>query len=554
MNPRSSHTILTVLSVAVGLTLSAATFAQGHKGVLKGSTYIDKVNGYRVKVPFKWKEVPTQIDEQWIVSQFQCHREYEGHHKMDMSAFHRPVMRVIMFDEEVIKNTKYDTVKAGRLTTTTIRLPYRNYKDYVKRNLSKGGFFFTKEEEGKMGKLQVSRYEVKVEKMANNGRRQFVAWVYKGQGISFAVEFEYLTHHFKKIRKYGDKCLKTFKFIERKGAVAEEKLISTSKWTRRDWKKMEPRVRHDKRKAIAEQRIRKAINSLPKGWVAKETKHFVVLTHASKKYTKRVLIAVECCRAWLENRLGNVTPEYVTRGIVRICRTTEEMNLYRTGSRDAFSADDREVVTYENKGAGNTGSHYGGLFFGLYNQYMYDKDEYLYWHVPAWIDYAYMDYFLTATIKGKTLQFKQSQHETNSFREMRRKKVKVLTPKELMHVTTEILRKGNNLEKYTSEQILRYLRFMEGKGKKHKLFKGNDFILKYMRETIVQAEDYIDKNPATRRSDADTEAEEEEQANSNNKYFSVRRTKICENINKVLCNWTEAEWASLTKTFERYCK
>ena len=251
----------------------------------------------------------------------------------------------------------------------------------------------------------------------------------------------------------------------------------------------------------------------------------------------------------MENRLGNVTEEFVGRGIVRICKSRSEYTTYRTGSGDAFSADDREVVDYENKGAGTGGGGQGHLFYGLYNQFMIDKDSLLYRHVPAWVDYSLMYYFRSAKLKGKTLQFKETMYETGSYRELRRKKIAPLTAKEITSVTLEALSKGERARKFYYAQIVRFLRFLEGAGKKHKLLKGSDFILNYMKETIVQAEDYLDKHPLESREDAETEAEEEAQAGSNQKYFAKRRADICKNINKRVCNWTEKEWADLEKAF-----
>ena len=174
-------------------------------------------------------------------------------------------------------------------------------------------------------------------------------------------------HHFKRLKSQATKALRTFKFIERTEVATEASLVSTHKWRRKEWIKLPLKERHNKRKEIAEQRIQKAVDKLPQGWAVTHTKHFAILSHASKKYTKRVELSVESCREWLENRLGNVTEEFVGRGIVRICKSRSEYTTYRTGSGDAFSVDDREVVDYENKGAGTSGGGQGHLFYGLYN-------------------------------------------------------------------------------------------------------------------------------------------------------------------------------------------
>ena len=62
------------------ILLAPATSAQGK---LQGGVYADKKLGFRVKIPPRWAQVPTQVDEKWIVAQFQSNREYEGHVKLD---------------------------------------------------------------------------------------------------------------------------------------------------------------------------------------------------------------------------------------------------------------------------------------------------------------------------------------------------------------------------------------------------------------------------------------------------------------------------------------
>jgi hypothetical protein len=97
------------------------------------------------------------------------------------------------------------------------------------------------------------------------------------------------------------------------------------------------------------------------------------------------------------------------------------------------------------------------------------------------------------------------------------------------------------------------LRFMEGPGKRHKLFRSRDFILEYMKESIRVAEKYLDENPNEVVA-AKTEEEEESQARRQKDAVAQRRTAILTRVNKKLCNWSEKEWDSLDRAYARFCK
>ena len=39
------------------------------QGKMERGFYVDKKFGFRIKIPPKWAQVPTQVDEKWIVAQ-----------------------------------------------------------------------------------------------------------------------------------------------------------------------------------------------------------------------------------------------------------------------------------------------------------------------------------------------------------------------------------------------------------------------------------------------------------------------------------------------------
>ena len=96
------------LILAAGL-LAGPVWAQG---TFKRGFYEDPAKGFKVKVPAKWGQVPTQVDEKWIVAQFQSNREYEGHHKLDASYTHKPKWDTLELDNGFTKNEQFQRVES----------------------------------------------------------------------------------------------------------------------------------------------------------------------------------------------------------------------------------------------------------------------------------------------------------------------------------------------------------------------------------------------------------------------------------------------------------
>ncbi|MCH9052443.1 MAG: hypothetical protein IIA72_15420 [Proteobacteria bacterium] len=76
------------------------------------------------------------------------------------------------------------------------------------------------EGDGEQHGFKVSRYDLKVMKLPSVDPKEYVTWVFHGDGIHIAVEFEFLMRHFKKLQKQALESLRTCKRIERKGGAA----------------------------------------------------------------------------------------------------------------------------------------------------------------------------------------------------------------------------------------------------------------------------------------------------------------------------------------------
>jgi len=124
---------------------------------------------------------------------------------------------------------------------------------------------------------------------------------------------------------------------------------------------------------------------------------------------------------------------------------------------------------------------------------------------------------------------------------------------------------GNKSDLHIDEQFANLLRFLEGPGRRHRSFKGRDFVLDYMRESARAVEKYWEENPgetpeALREAEkaAKDQKQDEKQrkaaAEKRSKAEGKRRTATLRMVNARLCNWSEAEWDSLNKAYARFCR
>lgn len=546
---RTTHLLLGLFCIS-GLVAPAVA----QKGL-----YEDDKQGFRIKIPDKWTVVPVQIDEKWIVAKFLSNRSYETKSR-DFTDYgeHKPLITIIRFSDEARK-LRVEEEKKGDTTYIAKNAPFRDYKDYLKRNLSEG-YYIDKETQDTEAGVPCTKFQVKIEKGATMKRR-LTTWVFRGDDGEFAVEAEVLEDHYQKLEPQVLSALRSFKLIPRATDASSGPLtggngngssggLVADMWTkdREQWRKLSASERQTRRKQVEEQRMALVTKDIPAGWTVKRTKRYLVLSHGDMKFTNRLVDAAEAFRGWLEDEFSDVSDEYVMQGVIRVCADYDEARAYLKGSSnyDSFNADDREVVSYQDKGEGNSGTSYGRLFAGLMDQYLYDKDSYLYSNLPMWLHSALYTYVSASKAKNGKLTLEPDDWENDMIREAERNNA-FMPLKEIMGVKGE----DRDVKREFWAQAARLLRFIEGPGKKRPELKG--FLVTYMKETIKAAET-LDANGGNRlRNDAKTEEEEEQQAKDRSNYWKKRRTAIMEMIDKQL-NWSDETWASLEKAFHDYMK
>lgn len=522
----------------------------------KAGIHQDTKRGFALKIPEKWTTVPVQIDEKWIVAKFLCNRSYETKSR-DFTDYgeHKPVLQVIEFSDEARK-LRVNEEQRGDTTYISKNVPYRDYKDYLKRNLSEG-FYVDKEVAGTEAGVACTKFSVKIEKGAQMKRR-LTTWVFRAEGGEFAVECEVLEDHYEKLEPMVLAALKSFKLIPRTTAATEAAVTGgkggDAMWTkdREQWRKLTKEDRQGRRKRIEEDRMGKMQKELPAGWTAKRTKHYLVLSHADQKFTTRLVEAAEAYRTWLESSFDGVSDEYVMQGIIRVCADSDEAQAYVKGSNnyDSFNADDREVVTYQDKGEGNAGTDWGRLFSGMMDQYLYDKDSLLYTNLPTWLHSALYAYVSAAKMRGGKLVLEADDYENDEIRDAGRTDA-FLGLKEIMGTKAEEREAGKAPPRSFWAQATRWLRFIVGPGQKKPELK--DFLVRYMQSTITAAAALEADRMSGVRGAANTEEEEEQRAKENKDFWKRRRIEVMARITTEL-GWSDSSWLSLEKDFHEFMK
>lgn len=526
--------------------------------VAQKNLYEDEKLGFRMKIPDKWTTVPVQIDEKWIVAKFLSNRSYETKSR-DYTDYgeHKPLLQVIWFSDEARK-LRVEEEQRGDTTYIAKNVPYRDYKDYLKRNIAEG-YYIDKEESETEAGVACTKFQVKIEKMSSMKRR-YTTWVFRVDDGELAVQMEVLEDHYQKLEPMVLSALRSFKLIPRAtnatsgpttgGSGGKSGELVADLWTkdREQWRKLSANERQLRRKQIEEQRMALMQKDLPEGWTVRRTKRYLVLSHGDSKFTDRLVDAAEAFRLWLEDQFDEVSDEYVMQGVIRICADYDEARAYAMGSGnwDSFNSDNREVISYQDKSEGNSGTGFGRLFVGLMDQYLYDKDALLYTDLPMWLHSGLYSCVATAKMKGRKLEFEPDDWENEAIREAERGE-KFLPLKEIMSPKAE----DREVPREFWAQAARWLRYIDGPGQKRSELKG--FVLKYMQQTIKASEELEREGGHRVRNDAKTEEEEEKQAKDRANYWKKRRTAVLQKIEKQL-GWSDETWASLEKAFYQYMK
>ncbi|HEB52074.1 MAG TPA: hypothetical protein ENI87_02340, partial [bacterium] len=464
---------------------------------LKGRKWTHDKFGVEMTIPQDFSVVPLQVDEKWIAAKFLCDKTYISKSR-DWNHEHRPLMRIIIFTEEAKKDTGTEIHEEDGKTLIGIgAVPYQGYRDYVKRHRS--GFFFNKENEARIGGKDCLMCEVEVHK--SEPKLHLYSVVFRRPTFEFAVEFEVLEDRKDKLEAKLMKSLRSIRFDDSvveasapiTGGGKGRKRTSSRLWTafRDEWRKR-PRAERDEIRRGMEQRHHEAVRkATPEDWTISESKHFLVVSHASAKFTKQMTDGAELFYKWCEKEFGDLGDDYVRRPVLRLCKDFDEYKAYHFDSSNetgwSLVGADREIGTYYDNYNGSSGRDVSLLFGGIMQHFLQERDPFIVSYTPYWLTWALDDYVRECYVKGRKLDFRVGDATRDEARNLLRDG-KLPKLQELLSMNMSQLRdllKKDRRMGYAASQALRYV---IGPGSKDKAFKN--FVKRYFETAIAVGEKY----------------------------------------------------------------
>ncbi len=524
---------------AVALAFAAAAIAA------TGAYHEDDRIGYKIRVPRDWTLVPMSADEKWIVAKFLSERAFTYTDPNDhWTSDHKPVMTVIAFIDEVVKKRGVDakTTEEGDLFVE-INNPYKDYQDYLRKTYSGGGWYVSAEAHDTIDGVNVTQYEIKVEKLTQNGPKHIVTWVYELPDVKVAVEFEVLEGAWPKLQADVLACLRSFRKIQRTHggltpAITGDpvKIVDESKLT--------PEKRKEHRQEVEERTHKKLAASVPSDWTTKEMGRFLVLNHADDKYAKQVVAHAEAVWKWLDDEFDFVgAGEYVPRPVIRICKDQDEENAFWSGTSWGLNL---EIVTHKDAQNGAMSYEFERVNSRLLDIWWSYRDADLYSAMPRWLKRGLEQVLGTARAKGSTLELKPDDWERDGLRESVRTDG-LTPPKELVLLGQEKFYENPNRVKQ-SAAFIRLL--LSSRSKRTK-----DFLKTYLvnLRAVLDEELAAEKatKPETEKPPA-TEEEEEERFKNRSKAFEEKEKHFLEAVfERTFKDWSDKDWKRLADEYEK---
>lgn len=533
-------------------------------GIQSGGVHTDKKCGFKIQPPRGWEQIPLKVGEKWIVAKYQSDKEYYDFQSEEYKAGwripHKPDVKVILFPSDMEKKPKVEVKKEGSnlYYITTLDNPYKNYEDYLSRNFSGGGYYISSDSTKKIRGIDVRQIEIKIEKLTRGGAKRLITWIYHAEVGDFAVEFEVLEYNYKKLKSIVYSSLNSFSIIpiEEDLSPPEEKkeddIIKPvdSQGNKRELTLNERiLIRRKEREAVLE----KAKSNLLPEWKVYRTEHFLVISHATDKYTKRVIDQIEAMREWLDKNLDSISEMPAMDGIVRICKDHGEESAYHDASGDLYSSDTGEVTLSEDRDWGREWEFWF-LNRGIFQQWLDDKYEGLYFGMPGWLRSGLAHVLGTAMMKGgKKLNFKPDAGEMEQLR-IGKHEGKHLPLQELFKCPASKWNSEENWRYYPAQSasVVRYILGPGGRSAKTK-----DFIPSYLKEVIAamkkREEEWKKERPAA--SEAKTEEEEEKAFRERRKKSKEEDTFVLDEAFKTFFkDWTDSDWSALEKGWKAFSK
>ena len=538
----------TVAAAALGFALLAVAGREA-----RADSYKDEKLGFSFNAPGKWKQMPIATDEHWVVAEFQCPRQFEtSDAKTNSWTYHQPKLDVVIIPNSAAEQKGAEVTKTGNKIVVKQQAPWSDLKEYLDKTVQDsriGGYFFSKEEEQKVGNMKVMFYEVTIDKMTssyNNAPRKYFGWAFYYEDAIYGLVGDALVKFEDKVKPDLDAAVKSFKIFTRTGTLPGTEFTPGEGGD--VVVKEDPKKEHltdeelKKRRMDAySQRLAKIKNSLPDGWKIKDSENFTAVTHCDDKFTKEVLDHAEALRAWFDQNLGFVGSGYAGKIIIRVCADDNERSaMYNSRS---WTLDNCEVVTGQDKN-GWFENKLSQLNREVYGIWLTDRNRELAWHMPPWIAWGLSECISGAVSKGKKItDFKASTWDNVMIGNLRRAD-KLLPARSFFSMGWEEMGKDYENMRQT-EYFVRYLLI----GPAHSNAKYKNLLGDYIKNLAILLDEADDAKPKDEKEPQNEEEEAALRRRKSEEWKANAQETLKKLIDKTFPNWQDKDWTQFNNSY-----
>ena len=557
---------MTMMTMASGRGARAVALALLGIGVIvavpraaRADAYKDEKLGFSVNSPSKWKQMPISTDDQWKVAEWQSGREFiDEDSKTNSWTRQTPKLDVIIIPNSAADQKGAEVQKDGDKIHIKFAAPWKDLKEYMDKKTQDerwGGYFFSKEEEVKIGTYKVMLYEITVDKFTstyNNSPRKVYGWAFYGEDAIYGLVGDALVKFEDKVKPDLEAAAKSFKIFTRTGTLPGAEVTPSGDGGTGDITvKKDPKKEHltdddlKKRRMDAfTQHLAKIKNTLQDGWKIKDSENFTAVTHCDDKFTKEVLDHAEALRAWLDANLGFVGNGYAGKIVLRVCADDKE----RSAMYDSmgYSWDRCEVVTGQDK-SGWMDNKLSALNGGIYGIWMRDKNQQLSWSLPPWISSGLYACVSSAVSKGRRItDFKATTWDNVEMANLRRAN-KLLEARTFFTMDQETMWKDYETHRQ-AEAFVRYLLI----GSAHTNPKYKSILSDYIKALVILLDEQNDSKGAAAGAGDEPKTEEEEAARQRalaDAWKKAEQDTLKKLVDKTFPGWDDAAWKSFNASY-----
>ena len=556
--------------LALALSLAASAPAEARPPTQEGGLHKDERFGFQFKPPRNWTSIALKSDEGWLTAKYLSDKTYFYTDKdIGWTMEHQPELMVIAFQLDSKKRqVKTEEEEDGvKVTTITIDNPYKDYEDFLDRTYQGGGWFVSDKKDVKVGELEVTQYEVKVEKLARTGPKRIFAWVYHTADIDYAMQVEVLESEHKKLKRVLERSLKSFVEIERNGELlpSNRNAAGAITFTRKELTSGTPKERRTVRMKSQRELHDKAIASLPKDWKHKYHGDVLILEHNQNKWAARLGSHLEAVLKYIEKEFSYFGKgEYARAPVVRVCDDEVEAAAFSrgvvsgTGGSYQWVYPGSEIITFKDD-AGFIGYEVEDVNRKLFSLWLAERDDDLQAALPEWISIGIYEYVGGARQDGRKLDFRVDQSDWDRAR-LNIAQDRNVSVREIVRFTREefMSSSGGSGGEYwdnraAATMLVRFL--LEKDSDRCKQAKG--LLEKYitaLAEVLVEVKEKEGDSRADSKS-AETEEEEEAQAKARSERWRSREKDLMgETFERVFGDWTEKDWKTFEKAYTNWLK